>query len=133
MADAASGLERGADRSSVEIKTLIRKLHPKRGNHKDRIRALSKFRNYVLTGDRVRYCVCLCVCRPFREYCDVLWKICWLAGWEMTASLFREARFRLDRIESPSICARRALTVPPFLFFIFFSMFFYPEFLGLHS
>jgi hypothetical protein len=40
--------DRGAERSSVEIKTLVRKLHPKRGNHKDRIRSLNKFRNYVI-------------------------------------------------------------------------------------
>lgn len=58
--------ERGADRSSIEIKTLIRKLHPKRGNHKDRIRQLNKFRNYVI-GDRVcsgRGCgLCDLLCR----------------------------------------------------------------------
>jgi len=49
--------DRGADRSSVEIKTLIRKLHPSRGNHKDRIRQLNKFRNYVI-GDRVGFRLC---------------------------------------------------------------------------
>ena len=43
--------DRTAERSSIEIKTLVRKLHPKRGNHKDRIRQLNKFRNYVI-GDR---------------------------------------------------------------------------------
>lgn len=32
----------------MEIKTLVRKLHPKRGNHKDRLRSLNKFRNYVI-------------------------------------------------------------------------------------
>lgn len=36
-----------ADRSSMEIKDLLRKLHPDRGNHKDRIRRLNKFRNYI--------------------------------------------------------------------------------------
>uniref|UniRef100_A0A7S3L0S2 Exocyst complex component n=1 Tax=Amphora coffeiformis TaxID=265554 RepID=A0A7S3L0S2_9STRA len=43
--------EKNADRSSIEIKTLLRKLHPDRGsNHRDRVRALTKFRNYVLGG-----------------------------------------------------------------------------------
>ena len=37
-----------ADRSSIEIKDLLRKLHPSSNNsHKDRIRRLNKFRNYV--------------------------------------------------------------------------------------
>ena len=37
-----------ADRSSIEIKDLLRKLHPSsNNNHKDRIRRLNKFRNYV--------------------------------------------------------------------------------------
>jgi hypothetical protein len=37
---------RNAERSSIEIKDLLRKLHPG-GNHKDRIRRLNKFRSYV--------------------------------------------------------------------------------------
>ena len=45
--------EAGPDRSSIEIKSLLRKLHPDKGNHKDRIRRLGKFRNYVM-GDGVR-------------------------------------------------------------------------------
>jgi hypothetical protein len=45
--------EAGPDRSSIEIKGLLRKLHPDKGNHKDRIRRLGKFRNYVM-GDGVR-------------------------------------------------------------------------------
>lgn len=44
--------EAGPDRSSIEIKSLLRKLHPDKGNHKDRIRRLGKFRNYVM-GDGV--------------------------------------------------------------------------------
>lgn len=45
--------EKNADRSSIEIKTLCRKLHPDRGNnHRDRVRALTKFRNYVLGGTK---------------------------------------------------------------------------------
>jgi hypothetical protein len=43
----------GPERSSIEIKTLIRKLHPDQSNHKDRLRRINKFRNYVL-GDSVR-------------------------------------------------------------------------------
>lgn len=39
-----------ADRASQEIKALIRKLDPKDSSHKDRIRRLNKFRNFV-TGD----------------------------------------------------------------------------------
>jgi len=39
---------KNADRSSIEIKDLLRKLAPDKGNHKDRIRKLSKFRNYVI-------------------------------------------------------------------------------------
>jgi hypothetical protein len=36
----------GSDRSTIEIKTLLHKLNP-RANHKDRVRALTRFRNYV--------------------------------------------------------------------------------------
>ena len=37
----------GPDRSSVEVKSLLRKLEPKSGsNHKDRVRLLNRFRNY---------------------------------------------------------------------------------------
>jgi len=43
----ASSNDKSAERSSVEIKDLLRKLHPDRGNHKDRIRRLNKFRNYL--------------------------------------------------------------------------------------
>lgn len=50
--------DRGADRSSIEVKTLVRKLHPQRGNHNDRIRQLNKFRNYVI-ADRVSASVVL--------------------------------------------------------------------------
>jgi Exocyst complex component Sec5 len=46
--------DRNADKSSIEIKTLVRKLHPKRGNHKDRIRQLNKFRNYVIGPSSAR-------------------------------------------------------------------------------
>ncbi len=42
--------EDAADRASQEIKALIRKLDPKDSSHKDRIRRLNKFRNFV-TGD----------------------------------------------------------------------------------
>lgn len=38
------------DRSSIEVKALLRRLHPKAGNHKDRVRRISKFRNYI-NGD----------------------------------------------------------------------------------
>ena len=40
--------DKNADRSSIEIKSLLRKLHPDRGNHRDRVRALTKFKNYVI-------------------------------------------------------------------------------------
>ena len=42
------------DRSSIEVKALLRRLHPKAGNHKDRVRRISKFRNYI-NGDSVSY------------------------------------------------------------------------------
>jgi hypothetical protein len=45
--DSWLGTIRTAERSSLEIKDLLRKLHPSAGNHKDRIRRLNKFRNYV--------------------------------------------------------------------------------------
>lgn len=35
------------DRSAIEVKALLRRLHPKAGNHKDRVRRISKFRNYI--------------------------------------------------------------------------------------
>ena len=41
-----------ADRASQEIKALIRKLDPNSSSHKDRIRRLNKFRNFV-TGEGV--------------------------------------------------------------------------------
>ena len=41
------------DRSAIEVKALLRRLHPKAGNHKDRIRRISKFRNYI-NADSVR-------------------------------------------------------------------------------
>lgn len=37
----------GYDRSTIEIKTLLHKLNPKGTNHKDRVRALTRFRNFV--------------------------------------------------------------------------------------
>lgn len=42
---------KSAERSSIEIKDLLRKLHPERGSHKDRIRRLNKFRNYVIPNN----------------------------------------------------------------------------------
>ena len=39
------------DRSSVEVKALLRKLDPKTGSsHKDRVRLLNRFRNYAEGG-----------------------------------------------------------------------------------
>ena len=49
--------EKNADRSSIEIKTMLRKLHPDRGNHKDRIRRLNRFRNYITPSSVSRYIV----------------------------------------------------------------------------
>jgi hypothetical protein len=46
---------RTADRSSMEIKDLLRNLHPDKGNHKDRIRRLNKFRNYVTPNVRLQF------------------------------------------------------------------------------
>ena len=41
----------GPDRSSVEVKALLRKLDPKTGSsHKDRVRLLNRFRNYAEGG-----------------------------------------------------------------------------------
>lgn len=40
-----------AERSSVEVKALLRKLDPRTGSsHKDRVRLLSRFRNYAEGG-----------------------------------------------------------------------------------
>ena len=36
-----------ADRASQEIKALLKRLDPNKGSHKDRIRRLNKFRNFV--------------------------------------------------------------------------------------
>lgn len=36
-----------AARSSQEIKALLKKLDPSKSSHKDRIRRLNKFRNFV--------------------------------------------------------------------------------------
>ena len=44
--------EDAADRASQEIKALIRRLDPNSSSHKDRIRRLNKFRNFV-TGEGV--------------------------------------------------------------------------------
>jgi len=40
-------MNESTDRSAIEIKTLLHKLNPKGTNHKDRVRALTRFRNYV--------------------------------------------------------------------------------------
>ena len=41
----------GPDRSSVEVKALLRKLDPRTGSsHKDRVRLLNRFRNYAEGG-----------------------------------------------------------------------------------
>jgi hypothetical protein len=40
-------MNESTDRSAIEIKTLLHKLNPKATNHKDRVRALTRFRNYV--------------------------------------------------------------------------------------
>ena len=37
----------GADRASQEIKALLKRLDPNKSSHKDRIRRLNKFRNFV--------------------------------------------------------------------------------------
>jgi hypothetical protein len=44
---------KNAERSSIEIKAMLRKLHPDRGNHNDRIRRFNKFRSFVMP-DSVR-------------------------------------------------------------------------------
>jgi hypothetical protein len=44
--------EDAADKASQEIKALIRRLDPRDSSHKDRIRRLNKFRNFV-TGEGV--------------------------------------------------------------------------------
>lgn len=57
----------GPDRSSVEVKALLRKLDPKTGSsHKDRVRLLNRFRNYAEGGgggkgdvSAVLYCIVL--------------------------------------------------------------------------
>lgn len=41
-------MEEGPERSVIEVKHLLSKLHPRgSGNHKDRVRVLTRFRNYV--------------------------------------------------------------------------------------
>lgn len=82
--------EDAADRASQEIKALTRRLDPRDSSHKDRIRRLNKFRNFV-TGDGVRFsffnkqtskqkiasfvlccfsCCCLCLC--FFSFCFIV-------------------------------------------------------------
>ena len=41
-----------AERASQEIKALVRRLDPEKTSHKDRIRRLTKFKNFV-SGDGV--------------------------------------------------------------------------------
>lgn len=65
MVAAATGAGAGdagksAERSSIEIKDLLRKLVPKGGSHKDRIRRLNKFRNYV-TPQNVSVLLIVCL------------------------------------------------------------------------
>lgn len=71
--------EKNADRSSIEIKTLLRKLHPDRGNHRDRVRALTKFRNYVMGGGVSAICSFLSlssiVSGPFSGISSVIEKV----------------------------------------------------------
>lgn len=45
-------MEPNPERSTIEIKNLLLKLNPRNGSHKDRIRALTKFRNYVAGSDK---------------------------------------------------------------------------------
>lgn len=40
-------MDSNPDLSTIEIKNLLLKLNPRSGSHKDRVRALTKFRNYV--------------------------------------------------------------------------------------
>ena len=41
-------MDDGSDRSTIEIKHLLYKLNPgNQGGHKDRVRTLSRFRNYA--------------------------------------------------------------------------------------
>ena len=41
-------MEEGSERSIIEVKHLLHKLNPRgSGGHKDRVRVLSRFRNYV--------------------------------------------------------------------------------------
>ena len=47
----------GADRASQEIKALLKRLDPNKSSHKDRIRRLNKFRNFV-TGVSESLCLC---------------------------------------------------------------------------
>lgn len=50
--------EDAADRAAQEIRALCRKLDPRNTSHKDRIRRLNKFRNFV-TGVRFFGCLVL--------------------------------------------------------------------------
>jgi vacuolar-type H+-ATPase subunit F/Vma7 len=43
---------KNAERSSIEIKAMLRKLHPDRGNHNDRIRRFNKFRSFVMPDSK---------------------------------------------------------------------------------
>jgi hypothetical protein len=40
-------MEDGPERSIIEVKHLLHRLNPQSTNHKDRVRVLSRFRNYV--------------------------------------------------------------------------------------
>lgn len=53
MADDHQNTAGDPDRSSLEVKALLRKLDPKSGtHHKDRVRQLARFRNYVTGGGK---------------------------------------------------------------------------------
>lgn len=69
-----------ADRSSIEIKDLLRKLHPSsNNNHKDRIRRLNKFRNYVqplVCHSTYRYLYCYLIEHGYSLLLCMLMNVC---------------------------------------------------------
>ena len=75
------------EKSAIEVKALLRRLHPKAGNHKDRIRRISKFRNYI-NSDSVRSITTVCIARSV--------KIDWIRRGLCLLFLFFNCRVNFD-------------------------------------
>lgn len=115
-----------ADRSSIEIKDLLRKLHPSsNNNHKDRIRRLNKFRNYVQPPVRLYIFIKVVILLLFYDLLFLRFII--FGGFVVYALVISGNRYRyfqsLIHTEAPRYCQAGAstdgwhfLSLPVFLF-----------------